>query len=119
MDRELRHLAQEETKTKTYIRACLKQGDTAGARLLAKQVVHARRYRDRLYTSKAQLNSMSMQLQHQWAVTKVSGTLQKSTEMMKSVNQLIKVPILSQHMRAMALEMIKVGLGVYAWFILL
>lgn len=42
------------------------------------------------------------------AMAKVTGTLQKSTEIMKLSNQLIKLPQISQAMREMSVEMTKV-----------
>jgi charged multivesicular body protein 3 len=42
-------------------------------------------------------------------MAKVTGTLQKSTEIMKLSNALIKLPQISQVMREMSMEMTKVG----------
>jgi charged multivesicular body protein 3 len=41
-------------------------------------------------------------------MAKVTGTLQKSTEIMKISNQLIRLPQFSQVMRDMSMEMTKV-----------
>jgi charged multivesicular body protein 3 len=43
------------------------------------------------------------------AMIKVTGSLQKSTEIMKLSNALIKLPQISQTMREMSMEMTKVG----------
>lgn len=43
------------------------------------------------------------------AMVKVTGTLQKSTEIMKLSNQLVRLPQISQAMREMSMEMTKVG----------
>ena len=43
------------------------------------------------------------------AMVKVTGAFQKSTEIMKMTNQLIKLPQLSATMREMSMEMMKVG----------
>ena len=42
-------------------------------------------------------------------MVKVTGAFQKSTEIMKTTNQLIKLPQLSATMREMSMEMMKVG----------
>lgn len=42
-------------------------------------------------------------------MAKVSGSLQKSTEIMKLSNSLIKLPQIGQTMREMSMEMTKVG----------
>lgn len=118
--------------------------------MLAKELVRSRRQKDRIVTSKAQLNSISMQLQHQlckffcarvffiesktssWsrlttendiylreytpcfvtvaqiATLKIAGTLQKSSEVMSMVNNLVKLPEISAQMQEMSREMMKV-----------
>jgi predicted benzoate:H+ symporter BenE len=43
------------------------------------------------------------------ALVKVTGTFQKSTEIMKASNELIKLPQLSATMREMSAEMMKVS----------
>lgn len=45
------------------------------------------------------------------AVLKITGNLQKSTEIMKLSNQLIKLPQLQATMRNMSMEMTKVSLS--------
>lgn len=42
-------------------------------------------------------------------MAKVTGALQKSTEIMKLSNQLVRLPQISQTMREMSMEMTKVG----------
>lgn len=42
------------------------------------------------------------------AMVKVTGAFQKSTEIMKATNQLVKLPQLSATMREMSMEMMKV-----------
>ncbi len=49
-------------------------------------------------------------------MAKVSGSLRKSTEIMKLSNNLIKLPQISQTMREMSMEMTKVGTPVL-WLI--
>jgi division protein CdvB (Snf7/Vps24/ESCRT-III family) len=44
------------------------------------------------------------------AMVKVTGAFQKSSEIMKATNQLIKLPELSATMRQMSMEMMKVSL---------
>lgn len=44
-------------------------------------------------------------------MVKVTGAFQKSTEIMKTTNQLVKLPQLSATMREMSMEMMKVGVA--------
>lgn len=48
-------------------------------------------------------------------MVKVTGAFQKSTEIMKSTNQLIKLPQLSATMREMSMEMMKVRSLLKGW----
>lgn len=103
------------------------KGDLKSARILAKEVVRSNKQKDRLSVSKARLGSIGTQLQqqlgeqklfvrsiadlhatHRAAMAKVTGSLQKSTEIMKLSNSLIKLPQISHAMREMSMEMTKV-----------
>lgn len=50
------------------------------------------------------------------ALVKVTGTFQKSTEIMKASNELIKLPQLSTTMREMSAEMMKVRPSSFPFF---
>lgn len=110
------------------LKALAKKNDVKSARILAKEIVRANKQRDRMQSTKARINSVDMQLQHQLgrsavmaslpayypnsltaAMVKVTGAFQKSTEIMKATNQLVKLPQLSATMREMSMEMMKVG----------
>ena len=68
LDREVRQIDMAVNKTKADVRRLAKKGDLRNARLLAREVVRANKHSSRLITSKAQLNSISMQLQQQLGV---------------------------------------------------
>lgn len=65
----------------------------------------------KLYNNKAQLNSVSMHLGESFATVRAVGHLQKSTEVMKLVNNLMKVPEIQQNMMDLSKEMMKVRLS--------
>ncbi|KAI9349429.1 Snf7-domain-containing protein [Zopfochytrium polystomum] len=110
LDKQLRGIATEEGKAKMNIKAAAKRKDYASCKILAKEVARSRRARDRIHASKAQLNSLVMQLQQQMAAAKIAGTLKKSTDIMKTVNQLIKLPEIAKTMQEMSMEMTKAGI---------
>ncbi|KAJ3368132.1 Charged multivesicular body protein 3 [Allomyces arbusculus] len=110
MDRQIRTIQVEETKVKRSLQLAAKKGDKTVCKTLAKEIVRTRKVIQRLHTSKAQLNSVSMQLGHQLATLKVAGSLQKSTEIMKVVNRLVKLPEISAQMQEMSREMMKAGI---------
>jgi len=110
LDREMRQLDNETSKIRTSLKQAAKRGDTKSARILAGAIVRSRKQKDRLTVSKARLNSISMQLQQQLAMSKVTGQLQKSTEIMRLSNSLLKLPQISATMREMSMEMTKAGI---------
>ncbi|KAI9470589.1 MAG: Snf7-domain-containing protein [Benjaminiella poitrasii] len=110
IDRQIRAIDTEEAKVKRSIKQVAKKGDVKSCKMLAKELIRSQRHKNRLYTSKAQMNSIIMQLEHQLATLKVAGSLQKSGEVMKLVNQLSRLPEVSQTMQQMSMEMTKAGL---------
>ncbi|KAL2917225.1 Vacuolar protein-sorting-associated protein 24 [Polyrhizophydium stewartii] len=110
LDKSIRGIETEETKAKRLLKDAAKRNDTASCKMLAREIVHSRKVKDRLHTSKAQLNSLIMSMQQQLAVVKVTGALQKSGEIMGMVNSLIKLPEISASMQEMAREMMKAGI---------
>jgi len=65
LDSELRTMTRAQDKTKAQVKALAKQGQTKDAKLLARELIRSRKQSQRLHTSKARLNSINMQLQHQ------------------------------------------------------
>ncbi|ORY06071.1 charged multivesicular body protein 3 [Basidiobolus meristosporus CBS 931.73] len=110
LDRQIRGIESEEVKIKRSMKQLAKKKDITNCKMLAKELVRSRKQKDRIHTSKAQLNSILMQLQQQLATLKVAGSLQKSTEVMTLVNRLVKLPEISQTMETMAMEMTKAGI---------
>lgn len=109
LDREIRQIDLATTRVKADIKRIARKGDTRNAKLLAREAVRSNKHRTRLITSKARLNSIAMQLQQQLSMFKVTGNMQKSTEIMRLSNQLVRVPEMSQSMRAMGSELMKAG----------
>ncbi|CAO3684376.1 unnamed protein product [Umbelopsis ramanniana] len=110
IERQIRQIEREEAKVKSGIKAVAKRGDTKSCKSLAKELIRSRKHVERLHTSKAQLNSVSMQLNHQLATLKIAGTLQKSAEVMNLVNQLVKLPEIAKTMQEMSMEMTRAGI---------
>ncbi|KAI5124900.1 hypothetical protein M0805_007328 [Coniferiporia weirii] len=110
LDREMRQLEMATRKAQGQVKQLAKSGKVDNARLLAKEVVRSHKQKDRLSVSKARLGSINYQLAQQLSMVKITGTLQKSTEIMKLSNSLIKLPQISQSMREMSMEMTKAGI---------
>lgn len=106
----MRQLDLETNKARSTVKQLAKKGDVKSARILAREIVRSNKQKDRLSVSKARLSSIGTQLTQQLAMSKVTGSLQKSTEIMKLSNNLIKLPQISQTMRDMSMEMTKAGI---------
>jgi len=109
LDRDMRQLDQAIRQGRSQIKQHAQRGDTKSARVMAREVVRSAKQKDRLSVSKARLGSINLQLTQQLAMSKVTGSLQKSTEIMKLSNNLIKLPQVAQTMREMSMEMTKAG----------
>ena len=65
LDREVRQIDLAVGRTKAEVKRMAKRNDTKNAKLLAREIVRSNKHRTRLVTSKARLNSISMQLNQQ------------------------------------------------------
>ena len=110
VDRQIRKIQREEAKVKQSAKQAAKVGDPQAVRILAREMIHSRKTVKRLGTAKTQMNSVAMQIQMQASQMKVVGTLAKSAEVMAGMNDLLKVPEITQVMQEMSREMTKAGL---------
>ncbi|KAF4584441.1 hypothetical protein GQ602_005814 [Ophiocordyceps camponoti-floridani] len=119
LDRDMVTVRQVEAKTKNLIVQADRraQRDPSRAkqaqkevRAFARELVRARRTSARLVTSKAQLNSVQMQVNEAFAVRKIEGSIRASVGVMKDVNSLIRLPELSGTMRELSVELMKAGI---------
>lgn len=109
LERTIRDIQRSEREAKKMVTDNAKRGDMASAKVLAKELVRARKEVSRMYTNKAHLIAMNAQLTEQLAMVRVSGTLAKSTEVMTLVNNLVKAPQIALQMQQMSREMAKAG----------
>ncbi|KNC56272.1 charged multivesicular body protein 3 [Thecamonas trahens ATCC 50062] len=110
VDRQITAIKREQKGVEREIKQCAKSGDVVSAKILAKEYVRANKAVERLYTSKAQMNSVIMSMEANLAMAKVTGCLQSSTEVMAMMNSLVRVNEISQVMMAMSKEMTKAGI---------
>merc|ERR1712071_45010 len=110
LDRQIRGIQREEEKVKKTLKEAAKRGDKDVCMILAKEVVNARKAISKIHSSKAHINSISMQMKNQQATLRVAGALAKSTDVTKAMQQLIKVPEIAATMRDLSKEMMKAGI---------
>nr|XP_014092484.1 charged multivesicular body protein 3 [Bactrocera oleae] len=110
LDRQIRSIQREEEKVKRSLKQAATKNDRDTCIILAKEIVRARKAINRIYTSKAHLNSIQLQMKNQLATLRVAGSLQKSTEVMQAMQNLVRYPELAGIMRDMSKEMMKAGI---------
>uniref|UniRef100_A0A1I7X1K5 Charged multivesicular body protein 3 n=1 Tax=Heterorhabditis bacteriophora TaxID=37862 RepID=A0A1I7X1K5_HETBA len=104
LDRQIYGIRREEQKVTREIKEAAKKGDRDVCIVLAKSLLQSRKAVGKINISKAQINSVIMCMQEQLATMRMAGSLQKSTEVMKSMQSLVKT------MREMSAEMMKLGI---------
>ncbi|GME75506.1 unnamed protein product [Ambrosiozyma monospora] len=109
LDREINDLNNLEKKTKTLIKQSAKKGDMKTARLYAKEFRNIEKHKERMYVSKATLDSIGMKLNEQQQMIKIKGSMQKSTVIMKQVNSIVKLPEMSRTVQELSRELMKAG----------
>uniref|UniRef100_A0A6B0V5S0 Putative vacuolar sorting protein vps24 n=1 Tax=Ixodes ricinus TaxID=34613 RepID=A0A6B0V5S0_IXORI len=137
LDRQIRAIQRQEEGVKKSLKEAAKKNEKDVCLILAKEVIRARKAINRIHASKAQLNSVVMSMNHQLgkdnfsapclnvrdvnlaiaivvtpiaATLRLAGSLQRSTEVMKSMQQLIKIPEVAQTMRDLSKEMMRAGI---------
>ena len=119
LDRDILQLKALESKTRQYILASSKRGQrnpsqakqaASETRTFAKELLRIRKQSNRLATSKAQLQSVQMQVNEAFSVRKIEGSIKASTGIMKDVNSLVRLPELTGTMRQLSQELMKAGI---------
>lgn len=103
-------IQREEEKVKRSLKEAAKKGDKDICKILAKEIIKAHKAYNKIYTSKAHLNSVSLQMKNQLATIRVAGSVSKSTEVMQAMQSLVRVPEVAATMREMSKEMMKAGI---------
>ncbi|KAJ4361157.1 Vacuolar protein-sorting-associated protein 24 [Ascochyta clinopodiicola] len=119
LDRDIQGLKTTEQKTKTLILQSSKRAQrnpsmakqaNQEVRIFARELIRVRKQSGRLQTSKAQLNSVQMQVNEAFSVRKIEGSIKASTGIMKDVNSLVRLPELTGTMRELSSELMKAGI---------
>ncbi|KAJ5670495.1 uncharacterized protein N7477_005858 [Penicillium maclennaniae] len=119
LDRDLAHLKALDSKTRGHIIAASKRAQRnpsqakqaiSETKTFARELVRIRKQSSRLTTSRAQLQSVGMQVNEAFSVRKIQGSLQKSTGIMKDVNTLVRLPELTSTMHQLSTELVRAGI---------
>ncbi|CAH3175374.1 unnamed protein product [Porites lobata] len=110
LDRQIRAIQREEEKATRSLRDAAKKGQKDVCMILGKEIVQSRKAVSKIYASKAQLNSVEMSMKNQLATLRLAGSLEKSSEVMRYMQQLVKVPEIQATMQELSKEMMKAGI---------
>lgn len=119
LDRDIQQLKAAESKAKNFILQANKRAQrnpsqakqaAQDTRIYARELIRARKQNARLATSKAQLQSVQMQVNEAFSVRKIEGSIRASTGIMKDVNSLVRLPELTGTMRELSQELVRAGI---------
>ncbi|KAF2790536.1 Snf7-domain-containing protein [Melanomma pulvis-pyrius CBS 109.77] len=119
LDRDIQMLKATDAKTKSLILQSSKRAQrnpsqakqaNQDVRIFARELIRVRKQSGRLATSKAQLQSVQMQVNEAFSVRKIEGSIRASTGIMKDVNSLVRLPELTGTMRELSAELMKAGI---------
>jgi len=110
LERQVTAIRREEAKVTRSMKEAAKKGDKDVCKILAREVVNSRKAVNKIYVAKANLSSVQMQMKGQVAQMKVAGALASSTEVMKAMQSLVKLPEIQKTMMEMSREMMKAGI---------
>lgn len=119
LDRDITQLKALDSKTRQFIVNASRRADrnpsqakqaAIETKTFARELVRIRKQSTRLTTSRAQLQSVQMQVNEAFSVRKIQGSLKKSTGIMKDVNTLVKLPELSGTMHQLSTELVRAGI---------
>lgn len=110
IDKSLRDLSILQTKTQQLIKKSAKKNDVKTVKLYARELYQINRQYSRMYTSKAQLDSVSMKIEEAFRMRMLSNQMADSAGLMREVNSLVRLPQLQGTMIELEKELIKAGI---------
>lgn len=110
LDRSLNQLQPLKKKTEGLIKKAAKEKDYKTAKLYAKELININRQYKKLYTSRTRVESITMSINEQYLMNKLTKSIHSSTSIMRDVNLLIHIGAVSQTMQELSKELTKAGI---------
>ncbi|RCK67664.1 Vacuolar protein-sorting-associated protein 24 [Candida viswanathii] len=110
LERSMNQLTPLKKKTESLIKKAAKDKDYKSARLYAKELININRQYNKLYTSRTRIDSITMTINEQYQMNKLTQSIHSSTSVMKEVNQLVHVGAVLQSMQELSRELMKAGI---------
>lgn len=109
IDKSLRELTVLQNKTQQLIKRAAKKNDIKSVRIYAKELYQVNKQYIRMYTSKAQLESVGMKIDEAFRMKNLSENMAVSAGLMREVNSLVRLPQLQSSMMELEKELMKSG----------
>lgn len=110
IDRNINELQALQRKTKELIKRSAKQNDLKAVRVYAKELYQINKQYTRMYTSKAQLDSITMKVEEVYKMKNLTNSMFVSTGIMKEMNSLVRLPQLQTTVIELEKELMKAGI---------
>lgn len=110
IDRNINELQALQRKTKQLIKKSAKENNLNAVRIYAKELYQINKQYTRMYTSKAQLDSITMKVEEAYKMKNLTNSMSVSTGIMKDMNTLAKLPQLQSTMVELEKELMKAGI---------
>lgn len=91
LDRSMNQLVPLRKKTESLIKKSAKDKDYKSAKLYARELININKQYNKLYTSKTRIESITMSINEQYSMNKLTQSIHSSTSIMKDVNLLIHI----------------------------
>lgn len=110
LDRSMNQLQPLKKKTEGLIKKSVKDKDLKSAKIYARELQNINKQYNKLHLSKARIESITMTINEQWSMNKLTNSLQSSTVVMKDVNQLVNLGVLLGTMQELQKELMASGI---------
>ncbi|OBA23288.1 Snf7-domain-containing protein [Metschnikowia bicuspidata var. bicuspidata NRRL YB-4993] len=110
LDRSLGQLQPLKKKTEGLIKKAAKSGDAKTAKIYARELINVNNQYKKLHLSKTRLELITMAVNEQWQMKKLTQSMQALTGVMKDVNSLIHVGAITNTMQELSKELMKAGI---------
>ena len=110
LDRSMNQLQPLKKKTESLIKKSAKEKDIKLAKIYARELQNINKQYNKLHLSQARIDSITMSINEQWSMNKLTQSMQALTVVMKDVNQLVNLGVVSGSMQDLQKELMKSGI---------
>lgn len=110
LERSLNQLQPLKKKTEGLVKKAAKSGDYKSAKIYARELVNINKQQKKLHLSKTRLESITMSVNEQWQMKKLTQSILVSTGVMKDVNLLTNLGMMTGTFQELSKELMKAGI---------